>query len=65
MPFDDEAHGPSRERWKTDFDPTALDLVKRQRQFGFDHTLRNQGNRPPFNLASKRFPVATRALARI
>ncbi len=32
------------------FDTTALDLVERQRQLAINQTLRNQGNRSPFDL---------------
>jgi hypothetical protein len=35
---------------KRTFDATALDVVERQRQFANNHTLRNQGNRSPFDL---------------
>ena len=35
---------------KWTFDATALDIVERQRQLAIDQTLRNQGNRSPFDL---------------
>ena len=38
---------------KRAFDPTAFDIVERQCQLAINHTLRNQGNRSPFDLRLK------------